>query len=797
MTKDARLSELALSLYLRHQRHVLLAYGLEISLPATGELATCTGLNQTHGHHTARHEYTEDASSCKRSPTPIYTGRLGGYFTGNLASHFNGDKSEAQIDLETKRLMKLLKACDKYQKYRDRQPSDTTSAKDNKEQRWPDHLEEAFFRALVRWPPMGRRKQMLDGQLRGRNELVADSIHRDTGEPRTRKQVSSHIQVLKPMLSDQPQILVYMSTEDMGGRGGRGRHGSHFGHHRHRHASSKYDHSQADTDLQQSLGYLPSSVALAKLLSGHEESPYTVANFDMFVEVAKRHAHDFTQLSNSKARLDDLHITDTNSWHKQYPEFKFHRTEHFRDHHVLICDATIKVMTMERLAGATLSITFDLRSQDDLSVYDSIECRTRFFENGRVADQPDGDRAQGKARETRTQEEYHAEHGLMHVHFGSKFWVHQMQKLGDLLGKASAQEEQPARTRYEELVRRELQNMTAAQDIYGIKDGEQVRLLTILWRFSQTRYSHEAGRMTWRVANFGHRREKKWMKDEELSHIRNAKELHPSHTSSSLSMLSIPTSSHSMYPTLPLDFNHPFGNTQPQIDLDALDALASTDFSNSNSATAPSLANDYSQTHSLPSLTHSQDTSGVPQQPGSYPDANDFDFDGGHITISGCLAPLEPAIHLGTYDSYAPNVNGMHHHNNTLPNLSSITGLESQHTLPENAFGDLASLAHISTAGMPGGCYATKPSWHHPSLISQLENAAEQFGMPDMLPEDGNHGGLMGMGFVEIAVGVGFAEDTGLVRKGWGGGIVRWDRGCRWILGERERRLEGMKIIVC
>ncbi|OAG05831.1 uncharacterized protein CC84DRAFT_735891 [Paraphaeosphaeria sporulosa] len=96
-----------------------------------------------------RHGFSEDASSCKRSPTPIYAGRLGGYFTGNLASHFNGDKSEAQIDLETKRLMKLLKACDKYQKYRDRQPSDTASAKDNKEQRWPDHLEEAFFRGML------------------------------------------------------------------------------------------------------------------------------------------------------------------------------------------------------------------------------------------------------------------------------------------------------------------------------------------------------------------------------------------------------------------------------------------------------------------------------------------------------------------------------------------------------------------------------------------------------------------------------------------------------------------------
>ena len=54
--------------------------------------------------------------------------------------------------------------------------------------------------ALVRWPPMGKKKHMLEGKQRGRNELIENSISRDTGICRDRKRVSSHLQVLKGKL---------------------------------------------------------------------------------------------------------------------------------------------------------------------------------------------------------------------------------------------------------------------------------------------------------------------------------------------------------------------------------------------------------------------------------------------------------------------------------------------------------------------------------------------------------------------------------------------------------------------
>ncbi|KAJ9479307.1 Ty transcription activator TEC1 [Pseudozyma hubeiensis] len=95
--------------------------------------------------------------------------------------------------------------------------NDSANANGKNQDVWPDDVEVAFWEALRLIPKLGRRKVLVHGKPCGRNELIADYIERKTNKVRTRKQVSSHIQVLKNIRKGDPefqQLIAEPTTEE-------------------------------------------------------------------------------------------------------------------------------------------------------------------------------------------------------------------------------------------------------------------------------------------------------------------------------------------------------------------------------------------------------------------------------------------------------------------------------------------------------------------------------------------------------------------------------------------------------
>lgn len=173
---------------LQHQRLCVKLDDLPV-LEGTTSLDTTRAILQERSANRPHDFDTQSTGSVKHSRSPIPTVNFyarralhaGNFFTGNVhAQHirlagFGAEKSEKQVDIELKRLYRMLQRSDKYQKYREKQSPMTAAEVIEKEAReaaekkakedarkaagepapkndktdntvWPEFLEQAFWR---------------------------------------------------------------------------------------------------------------------------------------------------------------------------------------------------------------------------------------------------------------------------------------------------------------------------------------------------------------------------------------------------------------------------------------------------------------------------------------------------------------------------------------------------------------------------------------------------------------------------------------------------------------------------